>query len=204
MTGFQAWWKFNPKVQERKRSKDHICRLEQWETLETWLKLPKTAGAESVKAVETEAKRPRSILHRLLDITLFLPKQNLAFCGRREDESSQNKWNFLVLAQMLSKYDPVLKEHAMRLKQRAEIMKVSASYLPPTSRQQLRMSSLEHCKACTAEFSRGDQIDTILWDYIWQHAWHVLLWSNGSGDQQKCWSQGFLPLKGKKAADLAG
>ena len=52
-------------------------------------------------------------MHRLLDVTLFLAKQNLAFRGHKEDEASLNKGNFLEMVEMLSKYH--LKEHLMGL-----------------------------------------------------------------------------------------
>ena len=66
--------------------------------------------------MDREKKKWRDILHMLLDITLFLAKQNLAFRGHNENESSTNKGNFLEMVEMLSKYDPGLKEHLMRLK----------------------------------------------------------------------------------------
>ena len=81
--------------------------------------------------MDKENKKWGDILHRLLDITLFLAKQNLPFCGHKEDKSSFNKGNFLEMVEMLSKYDPVLKKHLMRSKQTAGTVKASVSYLSP-------------------------------------------------------------------------
>ncbi|GFV86578.1 probable ATP-dependent RNA helicase DDX20 [Trichonephila clavipes] len=47
---------------------------------------------------------------------LFLAKQNLALCGHREDDPSTNRGNFLELVHLLAKYDPVLREHLVRIK----------------------------------------------------------------------------------------
>lgn len=57
----------------------------------------------------------RSIAHRLLDLTLFLAKQNLAFRGHREDVTLENKGNFLELVHLLSRYNSVLKEHVLQI-----------------------------------------------------------------------------------------
>ena len=65
------------------------------------------------------------------DITLFLAKQNLEFRGHQEKESSLNRGNFVEMIEMLSEYDPVLKEHLMRLKRSACTVKASVSYLSP-------------------------------------------------------------------------
>ena len=57
-------------------------------------------------------------MYRLLDIIKFLAKQNLAFRGHREtlEESAEiNSGNFLELVKLLSKYDPVLREHVLRV-----------------------------------------------------------------------------------------
>lgn len=94
MTGFQAWWKLSLEVQDSEKSQDHLCCPEQQKTLETWLKLHNAIDAATVKVVETEIEEQRDMLQRLLDIMLFLPKQNLVYHGHKEDESSQKKGNF--------------------------------------------------------------------------------------------------------------
>lgn len=65
---------------------------------------------ENIESTETEKQKWKDILSRLLDITLFLAKQNLAFRGH-----NSTKRNILQLVQLLSKYDEVLKEHILNL-----------------------------------------------------------------------------------------
>ncbi|CAN7939480.1 unnamed protein product [Ixodes hexagonus] len=136
ITGFQAWWKLNPKVQDHEGSEEHLRCLEQWKTLEIRFRLQKTIDTEIIQSLETEQRKWSDILHRLLDITLFLAKQNLAFRGHREDELAANKGNFLEMVEMLSKYDPVLKEHMLRLKESTQKVKVSVSYLSPATQNE--------------------------------------------------------------------
>lgn len=65
--------------------------------------------------IDQEKKKWRDILSRLLDVILFLARQNLPLRGHREGVSSDNRGNFLELVNLLSKYDPVLKEHMLRI-----------------------------------------------------------------------------------------
>ena len=86
----------------------------------------------------------QDILHRLLDITLFLAKQNLAFRGHREDEMSLNRGNFLETVYLVSKYDSVLNEHLVELEKRAG--KLSASYLSPKTQNEFISVLANHVK----------------------------------------------------------
>ncbi|GLV33620.1 hypothetical protein CBL_21236, partial [Carabus blaptoides fortunei] len=146
VTGFQMWWKLSPKVHNHESSEEHLNWLEKWKTLSVGLRLHKTIDAESIALMDIENKRWRDILHRLLDITLFLAKQNLAFRGHNEDESSSNKGNYLEMVEMLSKYDPVLKEHLMRLKRSTCKLKVSVSYLASTTQNEFIHVLANHVK----------------------------------------------------------
>ncbi|CAH2315228.1 zinc finger MYM-type 1-like [Pelobates cultripes] len=116
VTGFQLWWKLNPKVSDHEASEQHLTYLEKWKTLRAGLKLQKCIDHVHQTTVDREKRKWRDILHRLLDVTLFLAHQNLPFRGHRETMSSANKGNFLELIELLSNYDPILKEHFMRLK----------------------------------------------------------------------------------------
>lgn len=109
ITGFQSWWKLNPMVAQHESSAKHLENLEIWKSLSVRLKLNKTIDSMHQKEVEKEKIKWNKILHRLLDITLFLAKQNLPFRGHREDEQSFNRGNFLELVELISHYDPVLK-----------------------------------------------------------------------------------------------
>lgn len=94
------------------------------------LKLGKTIDCSHQLAIDREKQKwMRDILHRLLDVTLFLAHQNLPFRGHREDLLSENRGNFLELVKLLSKYDPVLKEHVLRIEHAVGNNKRVGSYL---------------------------------------------------------------------------
>lgn len=210
VTGFQKWWKLSPKVQNHERSEEHLHCFENWKTLEAGLRLQKTIDNDIIALMEMEKKKWRDILHRLLDITLFLAKQNLPFRGHKEDESSLNKGNFLEMVEMLSKYDAVLKEHLMRLKQSTCKLKASISYLSPTTQNEFISVLANHVKEklvmdiksakyfgimfdSTPDISHTDQMSEII-RYVKLNKRKV---------EVKEVFLGFFPLHGKKATDLS-
>ncbi|CAH0563170.1 unnamed protein product [Brassicogethes aeneus] len=87
ITGFNDWWKLNPKVSDHENSLYHIAK---WKTLQTGLASNSTITTHRLRLHELEVKKKRDILKRLLDIILFLAKQNLSFRGHREDKNFQN------------------------------------------------------------------------------------------------------------------
>lgn len=125
ISGFQDWWKLNPKLHNHESSPEHVSNLEKWKTLAVHLERNKTIDAQEQHLLNTEIKKWRSLLHRLLDITLFLAQQNLAFRGHRETISSDNQGNFLELVKLMSKYDPVLKEHCLKIEQSGKVSYLS-------------------------------------------------------------------------------
>lgn len=138
VTGFQAWWKLNPKVRNHETSDQHDSCYKKWKTLQLNLNANKTIDTANQAAAETEKRKWRDILKRLLDVTLFLAGQNLPFRGHRENVLSENRGNFLELIELLSKYDPVLREHLTKLElsKQSNSHKVLTSYLSPTTQNE--------------------------------------------------------------------
>lgn len=210
VTGFQKWWKLSPKVNDHENSEQHINCVEKWKTLAAGLKLEKTIDSETVRVMEAEKKRWRDMLHRLLDITLFLAKQNLPFRGHRESESSLNKGNFLELVEMLSKYDAVLKEHLMRLKQSTCKLQSAVTYLAPETQNefidilanQLKDKLVMEIKAAkyfaimfdsTPDISQTDQMSEVI---------RYVKISSRTAEVKEVFL-GFFQTKSKKAVDLS-
>ncbi|XP_047027728.1 52 kDa repressor of the inhibitor of the protein kinase-like [Helicoverpa zea] len=129
ISGYQKWWKLNPNISLYESSHQHVSNLEKWKTLAVGLKKNETIDKVNEDTINREAKKWRNILHRLLDITLFLAQQNLAFRGHREDPSSENRGNFIELVKVMAKYDPVLSEHWSKLQKAAGGSQRVPSYL---------------------------------------------------------------------------
>ena len=134
--GFTNWWKLNPKVYEHEASTSHAQAFLKWKELEIRLAERKVIDKVEQELIEKETKKWREILARLLDIVRFLAKQNLALRGHREDihdddddeRGQENRGNFLELVHLLAKYDPVLREHLVKVKLGK---KIATSYLSP-------------------------------------------------------------------------
>ena len=144
---------------------------------------------------------------RLLDITLFLAKQNLAFSGHDEGHDSTNKGNFLELVQLLSKYDVVLKEHILHL-EHSKSPKVS--YMSPDIQNEFISVLSDHVKSklvneiksakylgmrfdTTPDISHVDQMSEVI-RYV------------KTGNRKVEVKEAFLgcfPLRGKTAANLS-
>ncbi|XP_043276006.1 zinc finger MYM-type protein 1-like [Venturia canescens] len=207
VSGFQKWWKLNPKVMEHEVTTEHLENLEKWKTLETRLRLHKTIDHATLQMMDAEKKKWRGLLVRLLDITLFLAKQNLAFRGHEEGDTSMNKGNFLELVQLLSKYDAVLKEHLLSL-EHSPFPKVS--YLSPEIQNEfisvlsnhVKCTLIEEIKSAryfgmifdsTPDVSHTDQMSQVI---------RFVKIDNRKVEVKEVFL-GFFPLKGKKAADLS-
>ena len=70
-----------------------------------------------------------SYFKSVVDVTLFLSKQNLPFRGYREAFGSNNQGNFLETVKLLAKYSPVLSKHLSDI---SISKKMTTTYLSPT------------------------------------------------------------------------
>jgi hypothetical protein len=144
-----------------------------------------------------------------LDVTLFLANQNLPFRGHREGTTSENKGNFLELIELLSNYDPVLKEHLVKIQQNPSPGKVMTTYLSSKTQNEfisLLGNSVKKRILCnirkakyfgilfdsTPDVSHTDQMCEIIRDV------HI---ESGKVEVRESFL-GFFPLAGKKADDL--
>ena len=103
------------------------------------LSLEMSVNAQQMRAREKQVKQNREVLCRLLDATLFLGKQNLAFCAHRAPSFPEfsytcggkavNEGNFLELVRLLAKYNGILAHHLVTAPK-------NANYLSPQIQSQ--------------------------------------------------------------------
>ncbi|CAH2296492.1 zinc finger MYM-type 1-like [Pelobates cultripes] len=209
VTGFQLWWKLNPKVSDHEASEQHLTYLEKWKTLRARLKLQKCIDHVHQTTVDGEKRKWRDILHRLLDVTLFLAHQNLPFRGHRETMSSANKGNFLELVELLSNYDPILKEHFMRLKHAVASGKRMTSYFSPKIQNELICLLGNHVKDKIVADIKKAKYFGILFDSTpdvshTNQMCEVIRYVHFEGDHVEVKESflGFFPVAEKTAAEL--
>ena len=87
----------------------------QWRETEFRLKNSSIIQNLVDKSLSFQQRRWREILKRILDVILFLGERGLAFRGNSEKIGDSHNGNFLGIIELLSHYDPVLKEHIMQV-----------------------------------------------------------------------------------------
>ena len=70
----------------------------------------------------------------VVDVILFLSKQNLPFRGHREVFESSNQGNFSETVKLLAKYSPILSRHLSDIR---ISKKMTTTYLSPTIQNEL-------------------------------------------------------------------
>ena len=126
--GFSKWRKLNPRILDHEKSPYHRQCYLSWKELEAGLHAGALIDHSLEQAIQQERMKWREILKRVLDVILFVAKQNIALRGHREDDESHNRGNFYELILLLGKYDAVLREHLTTVTLTAR----STSYLSPT------------------------------------------------------------------------
>ena len=135
--GFKSWKKATNTLKVHEECEVHADAVRVMIETKLRLNLGKAVDEEQVRAHERQIKHNRQVLCRLIDTTLFLAKQNLAFCGSKESPASTlldqqhtcggkvpNEGNFLELIKLLAKYDGILAHHLATAPK-------NASYLSP-------------------------------------------------------------------------
>lgn len=110
--GVNDWKHLSDSLKSHENGKQHKECMMSWFNLYKDLSSGKTIDAETQAQIASEQQRWRDILERLLAIINFLASHNLAFRGHDEDLSKDNSsGNFLDLVKLISRFDPVLREH---------------------------------------------------------------------------------------------
>ena len=127
--GFKTWWKLNPKVVQHERSVEHHLAFDKWKEMAMRLDNGQTLDRSLQMEIDAEINKWVNVLNRIVDVILYLTKQNLSLRGHRESlDEEGNPGNFLELIKLISKYDPVLREHVTHIRL---AKKMTLSYLSP-------------------------------------------------------------------------
>lgn len=95
---------------------DHIKCYINWRGLETKIRNNSSIDSLLCKQIESEAKKWREILTRILNTILFLGERGLALRGDSHLLGEPNNGNFLGILELISHYDAVLRDHLERVK----------------------------------------------------------------------------------------
>ncbi|XP_050512531.1 zinc finger MYM-type protein 1-like [Diabrotica virgifera virgifera] len=122
-TGFSLWNKSKERLDEHERSNDHIDNLKMYMTR---LLKQGRVDVELEKEISTAKEYWVKVLERIISVIKFLATRELAFRGTHERIGEKRNGNYLGLLELLSEYDPFLKDH---INKRANLGKGKTSYL---------------------------------------------------------------------------
>lgn len=111
--GISAVKNFERKAQKHQVSQKHIQNRERFHMLgrrRIEHVLSEGAFASAIKHNE-RVKINRNIVGRIIDVVCFLGRQELAFRGHREDETSLNKGNYLEMLDLLAEQEIVMRDY---------------------------------------------------------------------------------------------
>ncbi|XP_047135550.1 zinc finger MYM-type protein 1-like [Hydra vulgaris] len=109
--GFKKWRHLTEILGIHENSVSHMKCYQQWVETEIRLKTGKTTDNDEIKIIEKDSLRWQNVLLRLMNITLYLAENNMAFRGSSDKLFTPQNGKFLGLIQMLAKFDPVMQKH---------------------------------------------------------------------------------------------
>ena len=110
--GIQKWRKALEKFQKHSSSACHTQAMTVWAELRDRIDaLVDQQRAAEESQQQKEAKEKRQFLATIVDVLLFLAKQNIAIQGHDESAVSSNRGNFLELLDLMASLNPLFKAH---------------------------------------------------------------------------------------------
>lgn len=111
--GVSNFRKGNEKIIKHEKSKDHRDAENEYLILKSRISKDITIQQNLMKVQKSQIEFNRSVLKRLIDLSLFLSTNGLPFRGHREDinQDTQSKGLFIEIVKLVSKYDAVLAKH---------------------------------------------------------------------------------------------
>ena len=99
------------KIPEHEKSICHKNNYIAWRNAIESAQASKSINNYIIDNLKTEIEKWRKILHRILDMILFLSERGLFFRGSSERIGEANNDNFLGMVELLAKSDSFLNDH---------------------------------------------------------------------------------------------
>lgn len=148
--------------------------MESWRELETRLEKGQTIERVEMELLQAEVRKWRDILTRLVAIIQSLAERNIALRGTSDRLFQRNNGNFLKEVELISLFDPVLKQHVANVERGG----VHTTYLLDTQNElidciggkivQSMVSEIKKAKYfsiildCTPDLSHKEQLSAII------------------------------------------
>ena len=132
------WGKLYNRIPEHEKSNGHRGCYLAWRELERRLSSDRGVDNLLEASIETESVKWYNIMKRIIDVILFLGERGLAFRGSSQRIGDTSNGNFLGLIELLSHWDPLLKEHVLQVKEsQVKGKRLQVHYLSADSQEEL-------------------------------------------------------------------
>ena len=150
----QKWRKLFDRLPEHEHSTAHKKCYLAWREVERRLEESSGVDMFTDERILSEAQKWKKILTRIIDVVVFLGERGLPFRGSSQRIGDIHNGNFLGLIELLSHYDPLLREHVTKIQVSQEKgERLQAHYLSASSQN-------EFIGLC-AEYVRSHVLDEI-------------------------------------------
>lgn len=144
-----SWRKLYDKLPNHERSTNHRRCYMKWREMERSLKKSTDIASRLDSELIKKTQHWKELLQRILSVVLLLAERGLPFRGESSKIGDTNNGNFLGILELLSKYDPLLREHVTKVRQSQEEGKgLQAHYLSPESQN-------DFIEACSARVTQA-------------------------------------------------
>lgn len=131
------WKKLHDRITPHENSVNHKMCYVEWRCLESRIDSKTTVDMLLCDNIKNEADRWRQILRRILDVVIFLGERGLSFRGDSHLVGNPHNGNFLGILELLSNYDPLLKEHMSKVREsQSTHSRMQVHYLSPDSQNE--------------------------------------------------------------------
>lgn len=110
------WRRMYDKFPSHETSRNHRDCYLRWKHLQCSVMTACGVDHQLQRELQSEIEKNKAILQRLLDVTLHLATRNLAFRGKTHALGDVHNGNFVGTLELLSRYDPLLKDHLDKIR----------------------------------------------------------------------------------------
>lgn len=159
------WKRLFDRIPHHENSTNHKrCYLE-WRQLEIRLLHNSTIDMQLNANITTEISKWKELLQRIIDVVLFLGERGLSFRGDTHVIGDVHNGNFLGIIELISHYDPVLREHVTKVQEsQKEGKRLQAHYLSKDSQNEFIHICADKVRRCILEERNNAKYFSIMVD----------------------------------------
>ncbi|KAI3681585.1 hypothetical protein L6452_36385 [Arctium lappa] len=114
--GLNDWKHLGQRLNLHENSPEHMTNLRVWSELRLRLSKNETIDKELQEMIKNDTDHWKEVLIRIIATVKCLAKYNIPFRGSNEKLFEESNGNFLGIIQMISEFDPVMKQHFQQIK----------------------------------------------------------------------------------------